>query len=333
MENTTYWKTYFDAATIERSEALRRTYFIPSNGVQMHIEAYEQPEADAPVIMFNHGGGGYSRLFVRLALALYDRGYTVILPDQYGQGYSEGKRGDATLGDFLQSILDAAAWADQHYAGPLFMAGGSIGGGVTYMAAAAGAPARAFICHNLYTFASVTDSLLLSRFAPLVRVPGVSAVTGAVMTLGARLLPGLRLPLGLMAIFERMVDARDTGFYGNWLDDPLPLRTATLRYMHSLMATPPAVPLAANTRPVLVINPTRDRMVAPEVTRQNYEKLGGPKGYAEIDYEHFSLSPAFTAEWVEIADDWFRLHLSGEHRLSKAAVQQPQVSVRRTMEI
>lgn len=326
MENTDYWQTYFDPATSERSENLRRTYFVPSNGVHIHIETYERPEPDAPVVLFNHGGGGYSRLFARLALALYDRGYTVVLPDQQGQGYSAGTRGDTTISDYVQNIVDAARWAAERYAGPLFLAGGSIGGGLTYMAMAAGAPAQAAICHNLYTFASAADSLHLSRFAPLTRIPGVAAVSGALISLGARLLPGLRLPMGLMAIFERMVDARDTGFYEKWRRDPLPVRQVTLRYLHSLMSTPPAVPLENNTRPILVINPTRDRMVAPEVTRMNYERLGGSKAYAEIDYEHFSLSPAFTAAWVSLADDWFRRHLPGENPLSKPAQAAPQAA-------
>ena len=51
------------------------------------------------MLIFNHGAAGYCRLFAALALAYYDRGYTVILPDQRGQGLSGGRRGDYTVAE------------------------------------------------------------------------------------------------------------------------------------------------------------------------------------------------------------------------------------------
>ena len=95
-----YWQTYFDAATVTEVNAIRTAFQVASIGVQLHVDAYEQTPT-APVFIFNHGGGGYSRLFAPLALALFKRGYTVLLPDQIGQGLSPGTRRDLTVANFV----------------------------------------------------------------------------------------------------------------------------------------------------------------------------------------------------------------------------------------
>jgi alpha-beta hydrolase superfamily lysophospholipase len=306
MMNRHYWEHYFDAETVARSTALRQEICIPSTGVQIHMDVYEQADRGAPVLIFNHGGGGYSRFFVGLALALHERGYTVIAPNQRGQGYSEGDRADFTIGQLVQNLVDAAHWARARYTGKLFMGGASVGGGLTYKAAAAGAPLDAIICHNLYNFGDPHDSLAVSRFAPLRYIPGLPPISALMMRLGSALLPGLKIPFAWLGAFEWMVDKRDTAFYPLWLRDPLPIRRVSLHYMASTFTTPPAIPYEQNQLPVLVINQTRDRMVSPAVTKRNYDKLGGPKQYVEIDYGHWATGPQFTREYAELLDGYMR---------------------------
>jgi pimeloyl-ACP methyl ester carboxylesterase len=299
-----YWKRYFDPETVARVETLKQEVYIDSTGVRIHMDVYEQADKSAPVLIFNHGGGGYSRIFAPLALALYARGYTVVLPDQHGQGYSDGDRGDFTLGQCVQNIVDAAQWARQRYTGKLFLAGGSVGGGLAYKAAAAGAPCDAVICHNLYDFGSPRDSLSVSRFAfasDLPLLPGIFATTTRIL---ASLLPSLKIPFMLLGKFESMVDERDRQFFDIWRNDPLPIKAISLRYMASMFSTPPAIPYEQNWRRVLVINQARDKMVSPQVTRRNYERLGGDKQYIEIDYGHWATSEQFISEYVEILDQF-----------------------------
>lgn len=116
--NRDYWRNYYDAATAAKSDALRQELFIESTGVAIHLDLYQQADANAPVVIINHGGGGYWRIFLGVALALYARAYTVIVPNQRGQGYSEGDRGDFTIGELVQNIVDVAQWARARYAGP-----------------------------------------------------------------------------------------------------------------------------------------------------------------------------------------------------------------------
>ena len=300
----TYWQTYFDSKMVSRAEAKRTTHQVASTGVQLHLDAFEQPELRAPVIIFNHGAGGYSRLFTPLALELNTRGYTVLLPDQMGQGLSGGTWRDLSIAVFVQNLMDVANWARERFAGPLFMAGGSLGSGLTYHAAAAGAPVNGIICHNLYEFGRASDALAFSRFAWATTVPGLPGFFARVIQLVGTLLPGLPLPYRLLGRFDRMVDRREREFYAKWQADPVPLRWVTLGYLHSMFSTKTAVPYEQNNLPILVINPTRDEMVNPAITRHNYERLAGPKTYAELAYGHWALSQAFVADWVDLVDGW-----------------------------
>ncbi|MCU0500043.1 MAG: lysophospholipase [Anaerolineae bacterium] len=304
--NTDYWRIYHDQNTLAWGDTHCRTHTLLSTGVRLHLDLYEQADRSAPVMIFNHGGGGYSRLFIPIAHALYERGYTVILPDQRGQGLSEGDRGDFTIGQHVENIVDVAQWARKTYDGPLYMGGGSLGGGLTYYAAAAGAPVDALILHNLYDFGPGGDGLALSRLAPLSQIPGFAALSRIMSTIAARLLPGLKIPYRWLGVFERMVDERAVGFYEQWRADPYPIQAVSLRYLHSLMTTPPAIPFERNRLRVLVINQKRDRMVRPEVTRRNYERLGGDKHYVEIDYGHWAMGAAFVSEWTAIVDGFLR---------------------------
>lgn len=301
-----YWHVYHPPEVIAKADQIRQSQWIQSTGVRIHIDTYPQTDPHAPVLIFNHGGGGYSRLFLPLALVLFERGYTVLVPDQRGQGLSEGNRSDFELGQFVQNIVDVATWARQTYSGDLFMAGGSLGGALTYKAAAAGAPVKAIICHNLYDFGNPSDTLAVSRFAPLANVPGVPQAMSVLVQALASILPSVRIPYRLLGNFNKMVDERVTGFFDLYREDPYPIRAITLRYMASLFSTPPRIPFEENTLPVLVINQTRDKMTDPAVTRRNYERLGGPKQYVEIDYGHWAIGLNFEQEWSALADQFLQ---------------------------
>lgn len=103
-----------------------------------------------------------------------------------------------------------------------------------------------------------------------------------------------------------MVDERDLGFYELWSEDPLPLRRVSLRYLQSVGSSPPAIRFEDNHLPILVINPTRDRMTPPAITEQNFRRLSGPAEYAPIDFGHWSVSASFAREWAGTVDGWLR---------------------------
>lgn len=301
-----YWRNYYDDATLARSDELREVHSILSGGASIHIDLYRQPARDAPTVVFNHGSAGYCRIFVDLALMYFDRGYTVVLPDQIGQGLSGGRRGDYTITEATQSIVDVALWAKSRLDGPLCMTGGSMGGALTYYAAAADAPVEAMACLNLVDF-STTDSWAFSKLAPLAKVPAMSTMSRALMWLLTPL-HRVRFPFSWIGRFDKLMDNRDREFQALWDGDPVPPRNISLRHLASASTTPPAVPLEENRLPTLVINQALDEMVDPSLTRRNYDRLGGPKRYLEVPFGHWSSDPKFWKEIVEASDQWFREH-------------------------
>ncbi|WP_420640754.1 alpha/beta hydrolase [Candidatus Leptofilum sp.] len=298
-----YWQNYFAPEIVSQAQKIRTTYQVSSTGVILHVDAFEQ-STSAPVLIFNHGAGGYSRLFTPLALALWKLGYTVLLPDQVGQGLSKGMRPNLSITNFVANIVDVSIWARKQHRGPIFLAGGSLGSGLTYYAAAAGAPVDALICHNLYAFGRMADVLALSSFSWATAVPGLPFLFEKSIQLLAALMPNLPIPYQLLGKFARMVDRREPDFYAKWRADPVPLRWVTPRYLRSMFTTKTAVPFRKNQLPILVINPTLDEMVDPKVTKRNFEQLSGPKTYAELPFGHWALNAEFVTQWVDVVDSW-----------------------------
>lgn len=300
-----YWHVYYDRDVVTRSDRLREEAHLRSTGVDIHLDVYPHPDPGAPVVVFNHGAAGYCRHFVRMAFLFRERGYTVVLPDQRGQGLSGGRRGDYTIAACVQNVVDVTRWAKQRFGTPVFMGGGSMGGGITYYAAVAGAPVEAITCLNLFDFGSGIDGLQMSRLASLAESPWV--VTACRQSLAMlKPLHGMRIPFNWLGAFDKLMDERDAEFQAQWDADPVPPRRVSLRFLASTMLTSPAVSFEDNQMPVLVMNQTFDQMVAESVTRLNYDRLGGPKRYVEIPFGHWSSQPAFWTSIVDSCDDWFR---------------------------
>ncbi|MCU0491985.1 MAG: alpha/beta hydrolase [Chloroflexaceae bacterium] len=307
-----YWHHYYDSATIARAEGLMQEHTLRSGDDDLYVNVYQRPERDAPVFVGNHGGGGYSGIFIPLALAFYERGYTVVIADMQGHGRTGvgPTKGDFTIDGMARNIVDVVAWARQRYSGPVFMGSGSIGSGITYNAVAMGAAVHAVATAQLYAFDDPRTALLVSKFAPLANMAGLAWGIKRITRPLARRFPRLRLPYLPMAHWDAMFDERDQGrgFVPIWKRDPYTPRSITLRALASMQYSPPRIPLAQNQTPWLVINTMRDKMVPPHVTEETYQRLGGPRQYVEMDWGHFSHQPAFTEQFVSLTDAWFKLH-------------------------
>lgn len=299
-----HWRNYYSPELVQHAEQVRQSYSIVSTGVPLHIDVYAQADRNAPVTVLYHGGGSYGRMATGLAVALYDRGYTVVAGDRRGQGLSGGQRGMTTWTQDLENAVDIAQWSKAQFQRPQFLIGGSLGGPMVYYAAAAGAPAEAIACLNLYDWSPGSPDVG-DIFGPT----AAAAIASAGALIGP--LGWLRVPWKKTApeLWASILDERDVRGKLIWDQDKLTLNFVTLAFMHALTSTAPAVPFESNQMPVLVINQIRDRMTPPSVTQRNYERLGGPKAYAEIDYGHYSFFDGFSQDVAGAADDWFRKHL------------------------
>jgi alpha-beta hydrolase superfamily lysophospholipase len=299
-----HWRNYYSPELVQRADAVRQTYSIVSTGVTLHIDAYVQPESSAPVAVLYHGGGSYGRMATGIAMAIYDKGYTVVVGDRRGQGLSGGQRGMTTWSLDVQNAVDIARWAKGKFNRPQFLIGGSLGGPMSYYAAAAGAPADAIACLNLYDWTPDSPDVA-EIFGPsaAAAAKNAGALTG--------LIGWLRLPWKKLAVeaWANILDERDVRGKAIWDQDVLTLSFVTVSFVHSLASSAPAVPFESNETPTLVINQIRDRMTSPAITQRNYERLGGPKAYAEVDYGHYAFMDGFSQDVATAADNWFRKHM------------------------
>jgi pimeloyl-ACP methyl ester carboxylesterase len=279
-------------------DPIRTTAQIRSAGVNIHLDVYPQEEKSSPVLIYNHGMASYCRLFVIPAMRFYRLGYTVALPDQKGNGFSGGRRGDYTVPEAVQNILDTVEWAEQNFSGPRFMMGGSLGGALTYYAAAAGAKVQAIACINLWDLSEATHAINRSvRLKLLYRL-----IKWTEPTLGH-----CRISMERFLKFEDLLDPRDLAFVDLWKNDPMIAKKVSLRHLFSQTHTPPAVPLEKNATPVIVFNQEKDKILPPHLTRKSYERLGGPKRYVELQgWGHWSLQPAFWNTIVAESHSWFQ---------------------------
>lgn len=300
-----YWRTCFPPDLLAWADEHLRTRTIPSDSIRLHLDVYAQPDAHAPVIVFNHGTLGYGRLFLEMAQVYYRLGYSLVLPDQRGNGFSGGTRGDYTIAQAVRNIRDATRWTRQQFAGPLFMAGASLGGALTYYAASAETrqtPINAMSCLNLFDFGDL----------PTLRTMSASPFAVDMLPWLRPLVPlfgWVRLPYGWFQRCENIVDCSEAEQQARWCADPMLPRYSSLRYLISLGTTPPEVPLEENTLPALVLNQMADTIIPPQATRHNYERLGGPKRYVPLEgFNHWSFGRTFWGRIIYETHRWFREH-------------------------
>lgn len=187
------------------------------------------------------------------------------------------------------------------------MAGGSVGGALTYYAAAAGARVNAIACLNLFDFGNGIDGIKISRFALLSRYPVVvKTIKAGIQFL--KPLRRLRIPFSWVGVFDKLMDDRNAKFQAQWNADPIPPRLVSLRSLASNMHTNPAISFEENQIPVLVLNQSLDSMVVVHVTRHNYERLSGEKCYSEIPFGRWSGQPESWRLIVQACDQWFTEH-------------------------
>ncbi len=95
--------------------------------------------------------------------ALAAAGYAVLRPDLLGCGDSSGDFGDATWGDWVDDLVEAAAWLQEQHPGPQWL-WGVRAGALLACAAAARLPAA---CHCLFWQPATSGRQLLQQFLRL----------------------------------------------------------------------------------------------------------------------------------------------------------------------
>lgn len=186
----------------------------------LHCELYEC-DADAPLLVFLPGIGTYSELYACLFDALRQKGFNVVSIDLPGHGYSGGPRGDYTVDQVCDCVIDVIDALETSFSGPKYLFGYSIGALLAVAAAERDARIEKVIC----------GTLLMTELPP-----DMFHYLGWQWTWGSGLLfPDVKMPLSTMVDFHQLLSGHPAGELIN--DDPLlvldyPFRTLSSLFSH-----------------------------------------------------------------------------------------------------
>jgi len=297
-----HWREFYpDPRDAKYLENHVREIWIPSLDTKIHVDVYENKE-DAPVVIYLHGMSTNGRIMGHLVRPLYERGYTVLCPDLVGFGMTLRKKGSGTIPEFVQNALDTIAYAKKRYKTPRFLTGISLGGILSYYAAAAGADVKAIASFCL-TDLSTSDTHSISPIGHLTDyiIPLLKKITPW--------MPNLPFPVNQLLHLDGLTDTKEivdlfkrnahiTKFY-------------TLKSCLSLITEAPSVPFEKFKRlPTLVLHSVNDKMFPEKLSRQCYEKLACPKKYVPLmESGHVPFGDKEIIPYIDEVDAWFKKYL------------------------
>jgi alpha-beta hydrolase superfamily lysophospholipase len=271
---------------------------------KIYLDTYRKADSKAKVILL-HGVGGNGRLLSFIGIPLYKNGLEVIAPDLPGYGYSQ----------IDEEVIDYSLWIDlvddlineelekDHQ--PIFLLGLSAGGMLAYHVA----------CINKKVDGLIVTNLLDQR----IQVVRDASATNIVMSrLGVHLINFLnkvrgkiQLPMKLVAQMKSIVN--DQGVLELLLKD----RTSSgsyvsIRFIHSLMNTPPKIePEAFNRCPVLLAHPEKDRWTGLNLSKLFFDRLNTKKelkllknaGHFPIEEPGINQLEEYTIDFIDSLTD------------------------------
>lgn len=292
------WKSFFSPTFARHVGEKVQEQWIDSTGTKIHLDLYINSHT-APTIIYCHGLSSCGRMMGHLVSRLFAKGYNVICPDLVGFGMTTQKYGSGTMDQFVQNLLDVVDYTKTQFTGPRFLTGISMGGGLSYYAAARGADVSGIACFCLMDFSSPLTWTIshhgyhLQYIVPLLRV-------------ARKIFPHAYLPIRSFLNAQNLCS--NDQIIEIFKTHPLIVRKYTFEAAYSLLSTPPSVPFEKFLRlPVMVVHAEDDRLIPEWISRLNYDKLPGKKKYLSLkNCGHIPLQPSALEEYSSGLDRWFK---------------------------
>jgi len=269
-----------------------------SEGLKLHLTIFPGPPG-APAVVFVPGTSIYALAYAEFMYKLSKRGFSVIGFDPRGHGLSEGKRGSYTIPELVRDTGAVINYTREKYGRDIFLAGSSQGGIVAFYTAAGDHRLRGAVCHNVADLAD-PDSVRLTSNPTLSRV--VKPLLGPL----ARLRPDFPIPISLYLDLS----LEKTKFFGDarkFIDqDPLALKSISLKAMASLANTPLPVPIEKIPTPIMVLHGEKDLIFPLDYVQKIYQRLPEPKNfYLAKDRPHLLLID-YVDDVLPAVEKWMR---------------------------
>ncbi len=280
--------------------------FIGSHTLQTYQIAVRQPKG---IIIFTPGTNAYALLYGEFLIRLADAGYRVVAYDPRCHGMSTGVNGSYTIPELIDDLLKLTENIVAENSLPLFLAGSSQGGIVSFYAAAE-AQKRAekenqksmitgIICHNIAEL-DKPDAVELTRF------PFISKLLKKPLTLAAKWFP--EFPVSMMLYLNLKIEP--VKFMGNAWEiiqhDKLLVDIIRLKTLASLGNTPLPVLIEKVNTPVFILQAGNDTIFKTGYIQRLFQRLNCPKElkiyeglphYMIVDYVEVYLDDL--VNWLE----------------------------------
>jgi pimeloyl-ACP methyl ester carboxylesterase len=242
-----------------------KAHSIHVNGFDIHLDIFEYDKS-APTVIFCPGTSVYALCYAELLFKLGAAGYNIVGLDPRGHGQSSGTRGDYTIAEIMEDVRAVKAFVKEEFNERVSLMGSSQGGIVSLYMAAADNDIDAIICQN---FADLTHPETKS----IANVKGIFNYFRPIVKQFANSFENVQVPVSLYLDLQS-VQLKHFGNVKHFLDqDPLALKTVSLRAIKSLMTTSLAKPLSEITTPVMVFQGTEDTIFPMRYTQRLYDEL------------------------------------------------------------
>ena len=239
-------------------------------GADIHLDRFAAPSAPITVVLV-HGAGGYCRLLDPFGLSLHAHGYEVVAPDLPGYGLSRAPTEFFDYRRWVDCVADLVEAEWRRTGRPVVLFGMSVGGYLSYLAAAQGRRAAGVV---VTTLADPRLRVVRDQFA---RYPWMDRLLTPLLPPMAALFGGLRLPVRWFSNMKGI--ANDPEIVRLVCEDPIGGgNRVPVRFMNSLLVVRPAIePEDFDVCPVLLAHPAADLWTTVEASRPFFDRIKGPK--------------------------------------------------------
>jgi pimeloyl-ACP methyl ester carboxylesterase len=240
-----------------------------SDGLKIHLDIYEYAK-EAPTVVFIPGTGLYAMCYAEFMWKLGEQGFNIIGFDPRGHGQSEGVRGDYTVEELMRDAESVITWAIERYNNNISLMGSSQGGIVSFYMASFDTRLKGVTCQNF-------ADLSMPETIRLVKHPLLFKYLKGLLTKAGHVLPNAQIPIAAYIDLEKI----PVKYFGNakvfMENDPLTLKSISLRALQSLATTQMQKPIEEIQVPVMVFQGDADSIFPVSYTQKIFDRITAKK--------------------------------------------------------
>ena len=264
------------------AEVMPEEYFLPVDGMNVHIDHYRVANPKATVIML-HGVGGNGRLLSFIAVRLMKAGYEVICPDLPLYGYTEYST-PITYDTWVRCGRDIVAHYQRQQARDIVLFGLSAGGMLAYQVACE--------CEGIR---GIIVTCILDQRNPVVTkgtaiTPAMGVVAKPFLAAAHRMFGAVRMPMKMVGNMKAIANNRD--LVALLIKDRKSSGVSVpVSFVYSMLTPVIGIePERFAACPFLLVHPGDDRWTDVSLSRLFYDRLGCGKELCMLDSAgHFPI--------------------------------------------